>query len=211
MKKYLLIVCGFVCLLSAAWGAEEGAGRGGFPESEYVIVQMTTAQVEEIESLRRVTLDKDQLTQLRQLAPNFPKRIGVASPFVEEIADSRFSPWPDQITGIWFCKEAVAIPRASLQGSEGCREFPKLLNAGDAVLIDTKGGYGIGPRNVSREKLAATLAKLGRKEPDGKNFRIYVLRPPVLDNAQEEQAVQRSIADLAKLCRENGIDCRIGG
>jgi hypothetical protein len=211
MKKYLLFVLGFACSLSGAVSAGDAANIEGFSEGEYVILGLSTKQIEEIESLRCVTMDKGQLTELRSLAPNFPKRIGVASPFVGEITDSRFSPWPDQITGIWFCKDAIAISRASLQGGEGYREFSKLLNAGDAVLIDTKGRYGIGPRNVSREKLAATLATLGRKEPDGTSFRIFILRPPVLDNTREEQAVQHSIEDLAQLCHENGIDCRIGG
>ena len=210
MKKLLPIVLGLSCCIDCSADTGGSFSVKGFSEAEYVVLNLSEDQLEEVESLRRVTLSKAQLAELRRLAPDFPKRVGVASPFVEDIVGSRFAPWPDQITAVWFCRDTVAIPRASLGGGKGCREFSKSLNAGDAVLIDTKGEYGIGSRGVSREKLAETLELLAGKEPEGKSFQIFILRPPVLES-EEEQLVQSSVENLTQICQKYGIGCRIGG
>jgi hypothetical protein len=165
----------------------------------------------EVESLRRVTLDKTQLKQLRALAPEFPKRVGVASSFVDNIPDSRFSLWPDQVNGLWLEKKTVAIPQESLNGSTRIREFSTSLNTSDAVLLDTRGGYSIGSRKVDDRKLAATLDHLAGREIAGADFYIFILRPPVLSNPTEELAVRNSIAKLARMCEERGLGCRVGG
>jgi len=211
MKKFLLLALVLLCWLSRVVGDDKLPNDINFPDDEFVVLNISEDQLQEVESLRCVTFTKEQLAELRDLSPDFPRRIGVASPFVDRIADSRFSPWPDQITGIWYSKEGVAVPRKALEGGEGWREFSKSLNASDAVLIDTMGGYAIGSRKVSKAKLLGTLEKLARKEPEGKEFYIFVLRPPVLDIDQEEQAVKRSIEELVQICREQGIGCRIGG
>ena len=46
------------------------------------------------EEIVRLARDHGALEEARALASSFPKRVGVASPFVNQIPNSRFSPWP---------------------------------------------------------------------------------------------------------------------
>jgi hypothetical protein len=211
MKKFLMCVCGILCGLPFMGVSGETPRAALFPESDYLILTLSENQLDEVESRRRVTLSKAQLEEARALASSFPKRVGVASPFVNQIPNSRFSPWPDQITGIWFCKNKVAIPRETMDGVEGCREFHTTLFDGDAVLVGIEGDFWIGCRSVDREKLIKSLDVLAIKEPEGAAFKIFVLRPPVLDDAQEEQVVQRAVEDVANLCQARDLGCHIGG
>ena len=59
--------------------------------------------------------------------------------------------------------------------------------------------------------MTESLDKLVNKRPEGATFHIFVLRPPVLAEWEEEQAVQRAIHDLGGLCEERGLDCVVGG
>ena len=211
MKYYLVVVCGFLGGLLLVQAGHQTTNICSFPEDEYLILSLSGEQLKEIESRRRITLSKEQLGQLREVAPDFPKRIGVASPFVDQIPDSRFSLWPDQVTGIWFCKAKVAIARDSLGGTGGCREFSSTLNDSDAVLIGATGGYWIGPRRTDREKLIKCLDTLARKEPAGAEFSVFLLRPPLLPSSDEELAVQAAVRDLVELCQERDLGYRIGG
>ena len=210
MKSMVSLCAGLVFLLGDAMGAELPAAPVSYPESQFVVVELSEGQLKEVESHRRFSLTKDQLAKLRSIAPGFPKRIGVVSPFVENIPNTRFSPWPDHITGIWFSRTGVAVPRHGLDGVEGCREFSRNLNPGDALLVDTAGDFSIGSKEVSREKLETALDVLARKEPSGRDFKIFILRPPLLEG-QEEEVVAASLEAVAVLCRQRGIGCRIGG
>ncbi len=211
MRSLFAIGCFLLGCCSLLPAGVETLATGPFTEADYVILSLSQSQLEEVESKRRLTLSKAQLQELRALAPAFPKRIGVASPFVNQIADSRFSLWPDQVAGVWFCKDRVAIARNLVQGSEGCREFSMKLNPNDAVLIDSGGGYWIGPRPVDRDGLIESLDQLAIRAPAGTAFEIFILRPPVLEQRDEEQAVQQAVEDLAALCGQRGLGCRVGG
>ena len=209
-------VAWFSALGLAVWtlqssGQPQSAVDSDFNETTYVLLEVNSNQLKEIEEQRWVTLTKQQLSQLRSLAQEFPKRIGVVSPFVQDISDSRFAPWPDQVTGVWYRKQGIAIPRDHLTGSDGYREFSKNLGSGDAVLIDTQGRYSVGPKRVTFEQLQDRLTKLAGKEPDGKNFEIFILRPPVLEASNEESLIQKSINELTRVCDECGLDHHVGG
>jgi hypothetical protein len=171
---------------------------------------LSEEQIEEIEKARVVTLSRDQWENLQNIAPTFPRRIGVASPFVELISDSKFSLWPDQVHGIWFSRTEIAIPRASADGTGGYRGFNKRLSADEAVLIDTHGNYRIGPRATSLEKLVKSLDALEERQARGVTFNLFILRPPVLP-AEEEAKVEASVARLEALCRERGFAFHLGG
>jgi hypothetical protein len=211
MKLYLVVVCGLLVGLSLSPAGESPTNLCSFPEDQYLILTLSERQLEEVDARRRVTLSKSQLHQLRALAPSFPKRIGVASPFIGNIPDSRFSLWPDQVTGVWFCRDRVAIARDALDGAPGYREFSSTLNDTDAVLIGVTGDYWIGPRRADREKLIKSLDVLAGKEPVMADFSIFLLRPPVLQLTEQEQAVRKAINELQQLCEERGLDCHLGG
>lgn len=210
MKKLLIVAWGILGCLPVVQGADEPAGTASFDTTGHYVMTLSARQLEEVESRRRVTLSPDQLKALRARAPSFPKRIGVASAFVDDIAESRFSLWPNQVTGIWYDEARVAIPLNGLDGVGGCREFSKTLCASDAVLIDTRGSYSIGPRKVDFESLVRRLDELALMEPEGTDFEIFVLRPPVLSD-RREAVVREAIDNLAGACEERGLGCRIGG
>jgi len=211
MKKSLMIVCGVLGCLPLVAPAAQPVNEGLFKPDECWILSLSAAQLEEVELRRRLTLSKQQLGALRQSVPRFPKRIGVASVFVDQIADSRFSLWPNQVVGIWYSKDKVAIPRDSLDGDEGYREFNTTLRAGDAVLIDTQGRYSIGSRRVDVVHLHERLDALALMQPEGTTFEIFVLRPPVLAEPSEEAVVQAAIEGLVEACQKRELRCRIGG
>ncbi|MCU0770208.1 MAG: hypothetical protein MUE94_00365 [Verrucomicrobia bacterium] len=211
MKQLFAIVSILSCSFRFLLAEDLTTHAREFLDDRYLILALSESQLAEVESKRTVTLTKAQLQELRAQAPAFPKRIGVASPFVAQIAESRFSLWPEQINGVWFCKDRVAIPRDSLNGVEGFREFSKQLNAGDAVLIDTKAGYWVGPRPVDRAMLIESLDMLAAKAPAGVEFEVFILRPPVLNPSGEEQAVEVAVNDLIALCAERGLAYRVGG
>jgi len=211
MKLAWISAVSLAALATQAIGQQPSAGVAEFSEKTHILFEISDDQLEEIEKQRRVTLSKQQVNQVRSLAEGFPKRIGVVSPFVQDISESRFAPWPDQITAVWYRKRGIAIPRDRLTGSDRCREFSKELNSGDAVLIDTQGHYSIGPKPIDLGQLQDKLTKLAGKEPDGKNFQIYILRPPVLEASNEEAQIQKSINELTRACDECGLDYQIGG
>lgn len=211
MKKLMVVTCVVLCGLASVPAADTVMNSESFPSEQYWILALSKTQLEEVELRRRVTLSKEQLNDLRAVAPSFPKRLGVASPFVDQIQDSRFSLWPEQVSGIWFCKDKVAISRKALDGAEGCREFNTTLNASDAVLVNTSGAYSIGPRAVDDKKLIKILDKLAFRKPPGADFDIFILRPPMLRDRSEELVVQRAVEELAELCEARGLDCYIGG
>lgn len=210
MKKSLMIVWSVIGCLSSVPAADQQAGAASFDTADCCVLRLSDSQLEEVESRRRLTLSPGQLKALRARARSFPKRIGVASVFVNEISESRFSLWPDQVTGIWYCETGVAIPLDGLDGAGGCREFSKTLRASDAVLMDTRGRYSIGARKVDFESLTNRLDELALMEPEGTDFEIFVLRPPVL-SGEKEAVVRKAIENLVDACRERGLGCRIGG
>lgn len=211
MRKWLVVTWGVLGCLTCVPAADSPVDAGLFSENDYWLLALSEKQLEEVESRRCVTLSKDQWRKLHTRAPSVPKKIGVASPFVERIPGSRFSIWPGQVTGIWYCRNKVAIALDSLGEAGGHREFNAALYASDAVLIDTHGGYSIGPRKVSFEKLLKSLDALTLREPDGASFEIFILRPPVLSEREAEAVVQDAIDQLVKACQQRGLGCRIGG
>jgi hypothetical protein len=211
MKHCLVIICGLLAGSPLVNAGGQPTNACSFPEDQYLTLSLAEDQLREIDARRRITLSKSQLHQLRALAPTFPKRIGVASPFVGRIPGSRFSLWPDQVTGVWFCKDKVAIARDSLDRGAGCREFSSTLNDRDAVLIGLTGDYWIGPRKADRDKLIKCLDTLAKKEPVGTEFSVFLLRPPTLRSPKEELAVQSAVNDVVELCQERDLGCRIGG
>lgn len=210
MEKSVTIVLGIMALFWA------GAARAAEPEAEvskqgrHMVLSLSEKQVAEVEKTRRFTLSREQLEALRESAPDFPKQVGVVSPFVELIPDSKFSPWPGQISGIWWSRNEVGIPENVLQGSEGCRGFSTDLGVDGAVLIDTDGRYWIGSRQVNTKKLIRSLDDLEYRQAPGQSFGIFVLRPPVLEDEQEI-AVQSAVLELEALCQERGLYCQLGG
>ena len=211
MKKLFAAACGVVCVSFFICSADEANRGEPFPREEYLMLGLSENQLKEVESGRRFTLSKSQLKEVRSVAPSFPKKIGVASPFIDQIPDSRFSLWPDQVSGIWWRRDQVAVARDSMQGMAGCREFNSSLNDSDAVLVDTAGNYWIGPRKVDREKLIKSLDKLAIRAPLGAAFEVFVLRPPVLDEIIEEAVVQAAVEDIAEMCQKRGLVYHIGG
>jgi hypothetical protein len=206
MKKLLIAVLGVGFWLghAAADDCEKHADAG------LVFLSLSDKQVEEIEKSRTFTLSKEQLAELRSTAPTFPKKLGVASPFVDRISDSKFSIWPDHVSGTWCCRDQVAIASSCLEGSVAYRGFNKTLGAGDAVLIDTAGGYWVGSRRMDLGKLVKRLDFLETRQHTGISFSVFILRPPVLE-PEQEAAVQEAVATLKSLCDERGFTPRLGG